>query len=196
MRKALGSSLVVLAVLIVVPVLSDQIGKFAGDLPAILRFMSDIKAGKRDVRAPLYSHLVYDVLKDEQQTIDQPDVLIVEGLNVLQTGRPPRDGRGIPNVSDFFDFSIYIDADEADNERWYLERFLAFRETVFADERSYFHRYSKLDAEQAEETARGTWATINLPNLRENILPTRSRATLVLRKAEDHRVESVLLRKL
>ena len=166
------------------------------DLPAILRFMSDIKAGKRDVRAPLYSHLVYDVLKDEQQTIDQPDVLIVEGLNVLQTGRPPRDGRGIPNVSDFFDFSIYIDADPAVIEDWYVARFMRLRSTAFRDPAAYFHRYAQLTHEEALARALDIWRSINLRNLEENILPTRQRARLILKKSANHQVVEVSLRKL
>ncbi len=166
------------------------------DLPAILRFLSDIKAGKPDVTAPLYSHLTYDVLKSEHVTIDQPDILIVEGLNVLQTGRPPRDGRGIPNVSDFFDFSIYIDAEVEDLAQWYVERFFTLRDGAFRDPRSYFHRYAKLSDKETRETAARIWETINLVNLRENLLPTRPRADLVLRKGTDHFVRSVFLRKL
>src|SRR5437667_264676 len=152
------------------------------DLPAILRFMSEIKAGTRHVAAPLYSHLTYDVLKDERVTIDQPDILIVEGLNVLQTGRPPRDGRGIPNVSDFFDFSIFLDADVEDLRNWYIERFLSLRDGAFRDPKSYFHRYARLTDREAREIATRLWETINLVNLRENLLPTRPRADLVLRK--------------
>ncbi len=166
------------------------------DLQRILRFMSDIKAGVREVEAPLYSHLSYDVLEDKTQVIDQPDILIVEGINVLQTGRPPRDGRGIPNTSDFFDYSIFIDADEQDLRAWYIERFLSLRNGAFKDPRSYFHRYSSLTDEEARATALRIWTSINLVNLRENILPTRPRADLVLRKGADHRVRSVFLRKL
>lgn len=166
------------------------------DLPAILRFMSDIKAGERNVTAPLYSHLTYDVLKDERIVIDQPDILIVEGLNVLQTGRPPRDGRGIPNTSDFFDFSIYLDADLGDLRKWYIERFLTLRDSAFRNPKSYFHRYASLTDMQARETATRIWETINLVNLRENVLPTRPRADLVLRKGADHFIRSVFLRKL
>ncbi len=166
------------------------------DLPRLLRFMSDIKAGERNVTAPLYSHLTYDVLKDECLTIDQPDILIVEGLNVLQTGRPPRDGRGIPNVSDFFDFSIYLDADVADLRKWYIDRFFSLRDGAFRNPRSYFHRYAALSDLEAHETAARIWQTINLVNLRENLLPTRPRADLVLRKGADHFVRSVFLRKL
>ncbi len=166
------------------------------DLPAILRFMSDIKAGKPNVSAPVYSHLVYDVVPGEQVIIDQPDILIVEGLNVLQTGRPPRDGRGIPNVSDFFDFSIYIDAEIVDLTSWYVDRFLSLRDGAFRDPKSYFHRYATLSDAEARATAKRIWDTINLVNLRENVLPTRPRADLVLRKGADHLVHSVFLRKL
>lgn len=166
------------------------------DLPAILRFLSDIKAGKRNVSAPLYSHLTYDVLKNERAVVDQPDILIVEGVNVLQTGRPPRDGRGIPNASDFFDFSIYIDGDTADLRHWYIERFLTLRDSAFRNPKSYFHRYSTLTDKEAKETATRIWDTINLVNLKENILPTRPRADLVLRKGTDHFIRSVFLRKL
>jgi type I pantothenate kinase len=166
------------------------------DLPAILRFLSDIKAGKPDVAAPLYSHLTYDVLTNERVTIDQPDILIVEGLNVLQTGRPPRDGRGIPNVSDFFDFSIYLDADIEDLAEWYIARFFSLRDGAFRNPKSYFHRYASLSDKETREMAVRIWDTINLANLRENLLPTRPRADLVLRKGTDHFVRSVFLRKL
>lgn len=166
------------------------------DLPALLRFLSDIKAGKRNVVAPLYSHLTYDVLRDDHVVIDQPDILIVEGLNVLQTGRPPRDGRGIPYTSDFFDFSLYIDAEIADLRKWYIERFLALRDGAFRDPKSYFHRYASLSDREARDTANRIWETINLVNLRENVLPTRPRADLVLRKGGDHFIRSVFLRKL
>jgi type I pantothenate kinase len=166
------------------------------DLQRILRFMADIKSGERDVEAPLYSHLTYDVLPDKTQVVDQPDILIIEGINVLQTGRPPRDGRGIPNTSDFFDFSIFIDADEDDLKAWYIERFFTLKNGAFKDPKSYFHRYSDLSDTEAEETATRIWHNINLVNLRENILPTRPRADLVLRKGTDHKVRSVFLRKL
>ena len=166
------------------------------DLPNILRFMSAIKAGEHEVEAPLYSHLTYDVLHGKTQLIDQPDILIVEGINVLQTGRPPRDGRGIPNVSDFFDYSIFIDAAEADLRDWYVERFLALRSGAFTDPKSYFHRYSNISIKEAIATATRIWETINLVNLRENILATRPRADLVLRKGADHMVRSVFLRRI
>ena len=166
------------------------------DLPALLHFLSDIKAGRRPVRAPVYSHFNYDVTPNAMVEVDQPDILIVEGLNVLQTSRPPKDGKGIPFVSDFFDFKIYIDADEAILERWYVERFLRLRETAFRDPAAYFHRYSSFSDAEADATARSIWRTINLVNLRENILPTRQRADLILRKGGDHEVEAVSLRKL
>ena len=148
------------------------------------------------MEAPVYSHLTYDVQKGRTQVVDQPDILIVEGINVLQTGRPPRDGRGIPNVSDFFDFSIFIDADAEDLKAWYIERFFSLRNGAFKDPKSYFHRYASLTDEEARQTATRIWNTINLVNLRENILPTRPRADLVLRKGTDHKVRSVFLRRL
>jgi type I pantothenate kinase len=166
------------------------------DLPTLLRFLSDIKAGRRPVRAPVYSHLVYDVMPNHWIEIDRPDILIVEGLNVLQTGRLPRDGKAIPFVSDFFDFSVYLDADEDALRRWYVERFLALRETAFRDPKSYFHRYSRLDDEAAVKTATSIWTRINLVNLHENILPTRPRADLILKKRDTHEVQEVALRKL
>lgn len=166
------------------------------DLSALLRFLTDIKAGRRPVRAPVYSHLVYDVMSNHWVEVDRPDILIVEGLNVLQTGRPPKDGKAIPFVSDFFDFSIYLDADEEVLLAWYIERFLTLRSTAFRDPKSYFHRYAKLDDAQATEIATSIWNRINLVNLRENILPTRQRADLILKKSASHQVEEVALRKL
>ena len=166
------------------------------DLPALLRFLTDIKAGRRPVRAPVYSHLVYDVIPNHWIEIDRPEILIVEGLNVLQTGRLPRDGKAIPFVSDFFDFSVYIDADEDVLMQWYVERFLALRETAFRDPKSYFHRYSKLSDAEARATATSIWTRINLVNLHDNILPTRQRAGLILKKQQSHKVQEVALRKL
>jgi type I pantothenate kinase len=166
------------------------------DTNALLRFLTHIKAGKRQVRAPLYSHLVYDVVPGEETVIDRPDILIVEGLNVLQPARMPKDGTAIPFVSDFFDFSVYIDADEADLERWYVNRFLRLRETAFRDPRSYFRRYAEISETEAVETAESLWTRINLANLRENVLPTRQRASLILRKGASHRIEEVALRRL
>ena len=166
------------------------------DLPALLRFLHDVKAGQRKVKAPVYSHVSYDVIPGETIEVDQPDILIVEGLNVLQTGRPPKDGKAIPYVSDFFDISVYIDASEDVLERWYVERFRALRSTAFRDPLSYFHRYSQVTDKEAQDIARSIWSRINLQNLRENILPTRQRASLILRKGEDHSIQSVALRKL
>jgi type I pantothenate kinase len=166
------------------------------DLPALLRFLSDIKAGRRPVRAPVYSHLVYDVIPNQWVEIDRPEILVVEGLNVLQAGRPPKGGKAIPYVSDFFDFSIYLDADEDVLLSWYVDRFLTLRGTAFRDPKSYFHRYATLSDAQAIETASSIWKRINLVNLHENILPTRQRADLILRKAESHAIEQVALRRL
>src|SRR6187200_1202466 len=166
------------------------------DLPALLRFLADVKAGRRPARAPIYSHLVYDVVPNQWIEVDRPDILIVEGLNVLQTGRLPKDGKAIPFVSDFFDFSVYLDADEAVLKSWYVDRFLTLRGTAFRDPKSYFHRYSNLSDKEATETASSIWSRINLVNLHENILPTRQRADLILKKSESHLVEEVSLRKL
>jgi type I pantothenate kinase len=166
------------------------------DLPALLHFLSEIKAGHRPARAPIYSHIVYDVIPNHWVEISQPDILIVEGINVLTPGRPPKDGNAIPFVSDFFDFSIYIDADEDVLRRWYVDRFLTWRETAFRDPMAYFHRYSQLSDEAACETATSIWTRINLVNLRENILPTRQRADLILKKGANHCVEEVSLRRL
>jgi type I pantothenate kinase len=166
------------------------------DLPALLRFLTDVKAGRHPVRAPIYSHLIYDVVPNQWLEVRQPDILIVEGLNVLQTGRLPKDGKAIPFVSDFFDFSVYLDADDAVLQGWYVDRFLTLRGTSFRDPKSYFHRYSELTDAEAKETATKIWSAINLVNLHENILPTRQRADLILKKTESHRVEEVALRKL
>jgi type I pantothenate kinase len=166
------------------------------DLPALLQFLTEVKAGQRPARARVYSHLVYDVLPDTWIEINRPDILIVEGLNVFQVGRPPRDGKAIPFVSDFFDFSIYLDADEDVLRHWYVDRFLMLRETAFRDPKSYFHRYSRLSDAEAVETATSIWTRINLLNLRENILPTRRRAHLILTKDTSHTVTEVSLRRL
>ncbi len=166
------------------------------DLSSLLRFLTDVKAGRRPVRAPVYSHLVYDIMPNEWIEIDRPDILIVEGLNVLQTGRPPKDGKAIPYVSDFFDFSIYLDADEETLLSWYVQRFLTLRGTAFADPKSYFHRYSKLTDDEAIKTATMIWTRINLLNLHENVLPTRQRADLILKKGESHLIDEVALRRL
>jgi type I pantothenate kinase len=165
------------------------------DLPRLLTFLADIKSGK-SASAPVYSHLVYDVVPGESVTIERPDILILEGLNVLQTSRLPRDGKAIPFVSDYFDFSVYMDADEADLRAWYVARFMRLRETAFRDPRSFFRRYSEISDEEAVATATGIWERINLQNLRDNILPTRPRADLILRKGASHSIETVMLRKL
>jgi type I pantothenate kinase len=166
------------------------------DLTVLLRFLSDVKAGKHPARAPVYSHLIYDVMPNQWIEIDHPDILIVEGLNVLQAGRAPKDGKAIPFVSDFFDFSVYLDADEEVLRQWYVDRFLTLRLTSFRDPVSYFHRYSRLSDAEAVETATSIWSRINLVNLRENILPTRQRADLILAKSANHMVEEVALRRL
>jgi type I pantothenate kinase len=166
------------------------------DLPKLLSFLSDIKAGRRPVRAPVYSHLTYDIIPNEWIEVDRPDILIVEGVNVLQTGPLPRDGKAVPVVSDFFDFSVYIDAEEQVLRDWYVTRFLALRDTAFHDPRSYFHRYAPLSDEEAIATALAIWERTNLANLEDNILPTRPRATLILKKGADHVVEQVALRRL
>jgi len=166
------------------------------DLNALLAFLSDVKAGRHPTRAPIYSHLIYDVVPNHWVEIHQPDILVVEGLNVLQTGRPPKDGKAIPFVSDFFDFSVYLNADEEVLREWYVDRFLTLRLTAFRDPVSYFHRYSKLSDADAVETATSIWQRINLVNLHENILPTRQRADLILSKSADHMVEQVALRRL
>ena len=166
------------------------------DLPRLLAFLSDIKAGHHTVRAPVYSHLTYDIVPNQWVEIDQPDILIVEGVNVLQTGPLPRDGKAVPVVSDFFDFSVYIDADEAVLRKWYVKRFLSLRDTAFHDPRSYFNRYALLSDEEAIATAIAIWERTNLANLEDNILPTRPRATLILKKGADHEVETVALRRL
>jgi type I pantothenate kinase len=166
------------------------------DTGKLLRFLADIKAGKRHVSAPLYSHLVYDVVPGEETVVDRPDILIVEGLNVFQPARLPKDGLAIPFVSDYFDFSVYIDADEDDLHRWYVNRFLRLRHTAFRDPLSYFRRYSEISEAEAIEVANGLWTRINLVNLRDNILPTRQRASLILTKGASHRIEEVALRRL
>jgi type I pantothenate kinase len=166
------------------------------NLPLLLSFLSDIKAGRRHVRAPVYSHLSWDIVPNQWQEIDQPDILIVEGVNVLQTGPLPRDGKAVPVVSDFFDFSVYIDADEVVLREWYVKRWLTLRDTAFTNPKSYFHRYAPLSDEEAIATATAIWERTNLANLEDNILPTRPRATLILKKGTDHVVEMVALRRL
>ena len=166
------------------------------DRRSVLKFLSRIKAGERNVQAPVYSHLVYDVVPGEFVTVDQPDILIFEGINVLQVNDLPRDGNSVPFVSDYFDFSIYIDADEDVIQRWYVDRFMRLRETAFRDPESFFHRYSQISEDSARAIALDLWERINLANLHENILPTRQRADLVLHKGPDHAVDCVSLRRL
>ncbi|TDK30411.1 type I pantothenate kinase [Rhizobium deserti] len=166
------------------------------DIGAILRFLSAIKAGEPNVRAPRYSHLTYDVLPNEHTLVDRPDILIFEGINVLQSRALPADGKIVPIVSDFFDFSIYIDADEDQIHNWYVQRFMRLRETAFRDPTSFFKKYAAIDATAAQAVAEGLWENINLRNLRQNILPTRPRADLILRKGRNHFIEKVSLRKL
>ena len=165
------------------------------DRKALLKFVIDIKSGKDEVEAPTYSHLVYDVVPDERVVVSSPDIVIVEGLNVLQSAGVRQDGRAGLAVSDFFDFSVYVDAATSDIRRWYTDRFLRLRETAFRDPASYFARYASLSGDEAVAEANRIWDEINGPNLEQNVLPTRARADLVLRKGADHAVASVLLRK-
>ena len=165
-------------------------------LPALLNFLGDIKAGVARVSAPVYSHFHYDIVPDQEIVVERPDILIVEGLNVLQPARLPRDGQAIPFVSDFFDFSIYIDADPTVIENWYVSRFMRLRKTAFRDPAAYFHRYAQLSDVAAEARAYEIWNTINKVNLEENILPTRQRAKLILKKGPNHSIESVALRRI
>jgi type I pantothenate kinase len=166
------------------------------DAAAIVRFLSAVKAGERNVQAPTYSHLTYDVQPDKFVTVDRPDILIFEGLNVLQPGRLSKDGRAVAFVSDFFDFSVYLDASEELLRKWYINRFMTLRKTAFTDPKSFFNRYSKLSEDEVLAKATHLWETINLPNLQENILPTRPRASLVLSKGDQHTIQEVALRKL
>ncbi|MDT0267788.1 type I pantothenate kinase [Streptomyces sp. DSM 44915] len=161
------------------------------DRRALTRFVAEVKSGRAEVRAPVYSHLVYDIVPGEQETVRRPDILILEGLNVLQPAPPGRIG-----VADYFDFSVYVDARTTDIESWYLTRFQALRATAFRDPRSFFRRYAELSEEEALDFARTTWRTVNGPNLVDNIAPTRGRASLVLRKGADHAVHGLRLRKL
>jgi type I pantothenate kinase len=162
------------------------------DVRRLIRFLEEVKRGEPVVRAPVYSHVVYDIVDDEEQVLEQPDIVILEGLNVLQTGVAA--GADARFVSDWFDFSIYVDADEADIEQWYVERFFALRETAFSDETSFFRHFAAMSDEELAATARQIWGSINRPNLLENILPSRSRADLVLDKGPDHGVRTVRLR--
>lgn len=162
------------------------------DTPKLIQFMADLKSGKPALKVPIYSHLTYDIIPDEYNIIDQPDILILEGLNVLQVSH---DKSNKPFVSDFVDFSIYVDADEQLLKSWYIHRFLKFRQSAFADPNSYFKHYASLSESEAIHIAEHIWETINGLNLRENILPTRERANLILTKGKNHTVEQVKLRK-
>lgn len=162
------------------------------DVRRLIRFLEEIKRGEPEVRAPVYSHVVYDIVDGDEQVLRQPDIVILEGLNVLQTGVSAGDEACF--VSDWFDFSIYVDAAEADIERWYVERFFALRETAFNDETSFFRHFATFSDAELEATARSIWASINRPNLQSNILPSRSRADLILGKGPDHEVRQVRLR--
>src|SRR5690606_6750751 len=166
------------------------------DRRALLRFVAQVKSGKPVVRAPVYSHLVYDVVPGEEIVVERPDILLLEGLNVLQPARPRSNGVTELAVSDFFDFSIYVDAPEDAVRSWYVKRFLQLRETAFRDPSSYFRRYADLDHDAAVKRAEELWDTINGPNLTQNIAPTRGRASVVLYKGPDHAVQRVRLRKL
>lgn len=165
------------------------------DRRALQRFVMDVKSGKDEVSAPVYSHLVYDIVPGEQIVVSHPDILIVEGLNVLQPARIRSDGTTGLALSDFFDFSVYVDAADADIKRWFLQRFLQLRETAFRDPKSFFRRYAEMAPQEAVETASHIWDTINGPNLAMNIRPTRGRATAILRKGADHEVSWVRIRK-
>jgi type I pantothenate kinase len=165
------------------------------DRRALLRFVMDVKSGKQEVAAPVYNHLTYDIVPDASVVIRRPDIVILEGLNVLQPARMRADGTSGLAVSDFFDFSVYVDADDDDVRDWYVHRFLALRDTAFRDPRSYFTRYADLSRDEAIRQAQYVWDTINGPNLSLNIRPTRGRATAILRKSGDHRVEWVRIRK-
>ncbi|MDX6356911.1 MAG: type pantothenate kinase [Streptomyces sp.] len=166
------------------------------DRRALTRFVADVKAGKPEVSAPVYSHLSYDIVPGERKTVRHPDILIVEGLNVLQPALPGEDGRTRVGLADYFDFSVYVDARTEDIEQWYLERFRKLRATAFQDPDSYFRRFTQVSQKEALEYARLIWRTVNRLNLEENVLPTRGRATLVLRKGPGHRVQRLSLRKL
>ncbi|WP_308112836.1 type I pantothenate kinase [Streptomyces sp. DH12] len=166
------------------------------DRRALTRFVADIKAGKDEVTAPVYSHLIYDIVPGRLLTVRRPDILIVEGLNVLQPALPGKDGRTRVGLADYFDFSVYVDARPEDIERWYLNRFRKLRATAFQDPSSYFRKYTQVGEEEALDYARTMWRTINKVNLLENVAPTRGRANLVVRKGPDHKVQRLSLRKL
>ncbi len=159
------------------------------DRRQLIEFVADVKSGRKSVPAPVYSHTSYDVVPDQVRVVERPDIVILEGLNVLQGGELGT------YVSDYFDFSIYVDADPHHVERWYVDRFLTFRDTAFRDPDNYFHRYSGLSDDEARAEAKRIWQQINQPNLEQNIAPTRERATLILDKSADHSAKRVLLRR-
>lgn len=165
------------------------------DRGRFVNFLAEIKSGRDKVAVPVYSHLVYDVVPGEEIVVDRPDILIVEGLNILQPGELPRTGNPILFASDFIDFSLYIDADTEDLEAWFMQRFFRLRETAFKDPTSFFRRFAAMSQEEAGAFGRQVWRTINLPNLIDNVLPTRGRADLILKKGKDHLIESVSLRR-
>ncbi|KKB78813.1 pantothenate kinase [Devosia soli] len=165
------------------------------DRARFVSFLADIKSGKANVKVPIYSHLVYDVVPGTEMTVNRPDILIVEGLNILQPGELPRTGRPILFASDFIDFSVYIDAENDDLEDWFMQRFFRLRETAFKDPTSFFRRFAEMSEEEAGTFGRMVWRTINLPNLVDNVLPTRGRADLILKKGKDHLIENVSLRR-
>jgi len=168
------------------------------DIRKLIRFLADVKSGRTKAVAPVYSHLAYDIVPDEFQVVEQPDIVIVEGLNVLQTASADASSAKGPRVyvSDFFDFSLYVDAKESDITQWYVDRFKILRNTAFKNPLSYFHRYSSLTDEESSQTALQIWFDINAVNLRENILPTKTRAQLILEKGSNHLVSSIKLRKI
>lgn len=166
------------------------------DRPRFVNFLAEIKSGKDKVAVPVYSHLVYDVVEGEEVVIDRPDILIVEGLNILQPGELPKTGNPILFASDFIDFSIYIDADTEDLEAWFMQRFFQLRETAFRDPNSFFRKLAEMSQEEAGEIGRQVWRSINLPNLVENILPTKGRADLILKKGKNHLISNVSLRRI
>lgn len=165
------------------------------DIKQLLKFVTDIKSGEDQIQVPIYSHLIYDIVPSQYDVIDKPDILILEGLNVLQSGMDYKSDKPRVFVSDFVDFSIYVDAEETLLEKWYVSRFEKFRKGAFADPKSYFHNYSQLSDEEARKTASKIWKEINLKNLRKNIQPTKGRASLILHKGENHEVDYVGLRK-
>jgi type I pantothenate kinase len=165
------------------------------DRPRFVNFLADIKSGKSRVKVPVYSHLVYDVVSGEEIVVDRPDILIVEGLNILQPGELPRNGKPILFASDFLDFSVYIDADTDELEDWFMQRFFRLRETAFKDPTSFFRRFAEMSEEEAGSFGRQVWRSINLPNLVDNVLPTRGRADLILKKGKNHLIENVSLRR-